>query len=820
MPTRIASLLFVAALLLSPAAKGSPEKPRPLRQSELLALIAGNALPENVINEIRARGVAFHVDDSFRTQLTTAGATPLVLSALDAAKSSNATSDDRPDPALLQHITAAAKLMKDKRYQEAADELTATLKGNFEKFESGFVMGHLLVEQENWGQAAAVYAEVLRQDSDFPEAHTKLSFVLYKSGAAEEALREAKAALLRSPQNAEAHKNAGLALQLLGKQDAAVAEYKEAIRIKPDYGVVHYDMALLFDGKRDLDAAIAEYKKAIALDANFTDAHDNLGLVFREKGDFGSAIRESREAKRLDPNSYNPRHNLAAELMDAKMYPEAIREFRELEAMFPDAEVCHLCLGRALYYTWDFKGAEKELRMAATLDPGDPEPVISLGAIFEEQKDYDAALAEYEKAEELDENSYKAHRSIGSILLTKKKVRDALKQLKLAVDLDPSLPYSHDLYGQALMLSGDVDAALGEFKESLALEGKQPNVRLELAAALEKKGDWVTALDQYRQAAVDDRVDRVSLQPSAGVRVYGAAQKYSEAKERFTQHLAALRKAGKSTEAAQLEKSLSDTQSAATTTQKLDWLMQSGSQAFAERRFDDSERDYKKALQIAESLQPHDSRLTTILAHLGQLAAFRKDFTTAEAIFERQLKVTEELYGSQAIAMADPLKWLAMNAMAQRDFPSAKKFLDRALEVNRKVYGENSAGYMDVLRILGSAYLYQESYDKAEPYLVQATEIERKLYDYQPTYGGLALMSLSTLCTLYERWNQPGKLEPCDRQLIVAIDKQSTGPDTHFLELTLAREAKTLRTLGRPQEAAQIEQRLKSLQPSAANNPN
>lgn len=46
------------------------------------------------------------------------------------------------------------------------------------------------------------------------------------------------------------------------------------------------------------------------------------------------------------------------------------------------------------------------------------------------------------------------------------------------------------------------------------------------------------------------------------------------------------------------------------------------------------------------------------------------------------------------------------------------------------------------------------------------------------------------------------------------------GPDTAFLEQTLTREAKTLRTLGRPEEAAKIEQRLKSLQPSAANNPN
>jgi len=36
----------------------------------------------------------------------------------------------------------------------------------------------------------------------------------------------------------------------------------------------------------------------------------------------------------------------------------------------------------------------------------------------------------------------------------------------------------------------------------------------------------------------------------------------------------------------------------------------------------------------------------------------------------------------------------------------------------------------------------------------------------------------------------------------------------------LTREAKTLRTLGRSEEAAKVEQRLKSFQPSAVNNPN
>ena len=821
MSKRIFPTLFVASLLVAFTAAASETAPRSLRQTELLALVAGNALPENIVNEIHTRGVAFRMDDSFRARLTTAGATPSILAALDAAKApAKVAAEDKPDPALLQHITAAAKFMKDKQYDEAADELASTLKGNFEKFEIGFVMGELLRQQERWAEAVAVYTEVLKESPDFPEAHTHLSYALHRVGEFEAALREAKAELARTPENAEAHRCAGVALGDLRKYDASEAEYREALRIKPDFALVHYDLGVDFFEKGDREKAIAEYKKTLTLDAGLINARYNLANLLQEKGEFDSAIREFREAKRLAPNRFDVRMNLSVALVDAGLYPQAIIELRELEVIAPDSAMCHQHLGQALYLVSDFTAAEGEYRKADALDPSDPDILLGLGAVLENQNHLETALQEYRRAEELDDSSGHAHQHAGRVLLTLKRVNEALKELKQAEDLAPSDGYTHDLYAQALLLSGDSNAAVTEFKESLALNAKQANVRLELAAALEKKGDWVSALDQYRQAAVDDNVDPAEVRPGTSVRVYGAAQKYSEAKERFNQHLASLRKAGKSSEAAQLEKTLSDAQSTTSATQKLDSLMQSGSQAFTERRFDDSERDYKQALTIAEKIQPLDGRLTTILGHLGQLAAFRQDFTAAEAVFERQLKVTEQIYGSQNAALADPLKWLAMNAMAQKDFPSAKRFLDRALDVNRKVYGENSAGYVDILRILGGAYLYQEAYDKAEPYLVQATEIERKLYDYDPRYGGYALMNLATLCTLYDHWGKPDKLEPCDRQLISAIDKQQLGPDTSFLEQTLTREAKTLRTLGRPEDAAKIEQRLKTLQPAAANSPN
>jgi len=74
-------------------------------------------------------------------------------------------------------------------------------------------MGELLRRQEQWPIAVSIYEKILQDNPDFPEVHTKLSYLLYRLGDFEEGLRETKAALARTPDNAEAHKNAGLLLQ-------------------------------------------------------------------------------------------------------------------------------------------------------------------------------------------------------------------------------------------------------------------------------------------------------------------------------------------------------------------------------------------------------------------------------------------------------------------------------------------------------------------------------------------------------------------------------------------------------------------------------
>jgi len=200
---------------------------KPLRASDLLALVAGSALPEDIVHEIAADGLAFRPSDSYRALLKTAGADPKILAAVDSAK---VVVEQAPETesgkALLQHIATAGSNIKDKRNEEAANELTAAVTASFKSPECGFVMGQVLRLEERWEEAASIYREVLQEAPDFPEAHTKLSYILYRLDDPQQGLVEARAALKLMPDNAEAYKNAGLSLAAMRKFDAALLSTK------------------------------------------------------------------------------------------------------------------------------------------------------------------------------------------------------------------------------------------------------------------------------------------------------------------------------------------------------------------------------------------------------------------------------------------------------------------------------------------------------------------------------------------------------------------------------------------------------------------
>jgi hypothetical protein len=79
-------VLGVALAVWALPAIAADAAPKLLEAGELLALVAGNALPEKVVALIKADGLNFRSDDAYRAQLKTGGADGSVLAAVDGAK--------------------------------------------------------------------------------------------------------------------------------------------------------------------------------------------------------------------------------------------------------------------------------------------------------------------------------------------------------------------------------------------------------------------------------------------------------------------------------------------------------------------------------------------------------------------------------------------------------------------------------------------------------------------------------------------------------------------------------------------------------------
>src|SRR5258706_2323544 len=402
---------------------------KPLTKAEVLALVSGVIVPENVAYDIRSRGIAFVPDPNFHKLLQAAVANEAVFAALDSAKShAPAKPESDSDLALLQHLSRAGSLIRTGHNDEAAAELSNSLTSADAKSEIGFVMGEVLINMQRIDQAGQVYSQILSDNPDFPEVHTRLSFTFLESGDVQDALREAKVALKENPDDAVAHLNAGLSLRQMRNSDAAKAEFQESIRSKPDYSLAYMDLGILLDDMKDHDGAIVQFKRAVALNPTDANAHFNLGVAFGDKADYVSAIHEYREVKRLDPSRLDARQNLGSALMHTD--PGAsISEFRELVALAPDFPVCRECLATALYNSGRYSEAEYEYQAAIAADPSRPGPHNGLGLIAEVAKKYDDAVAEFRKEEQIDPTFPHAYTNSGRVLILKTDFSSAILQL-------------------------------------------------------------------------------------------------------------------------------------------------------------------------------------------------------------------------------------------------------------------------------------------------------------------------------------------------------------------------------------------------------
>jgi tetratricopeptide (TPR) repeat protein len=157
---------------------------------------------------------------------------------------------------------------------------------------------------------------------------------------------------------------------------------------------------------------------------------------------------------------------------------------------------------------------------------------------------------------------------------------------------------------------------------------------------------------------------------------------------------------------------------------------------------------------------------------------------------------------------------LGQIAGRRQDYAAAENYVLRALEINLKNFGETDERTSGVLHGVGNFYMSRKDWGKAEGYLLRSLKAEETLEGQD---DNLVLVPLWGLCWLYDSWGRPEKSQACWHRATQIIEKQS-GSNSPDLAQSLRNEANALRSLGRENDAEQLEMRLGKIQPTSSQN--
>ena len=255
-----------------------------------------------------------------------------ILSRLLRRDSAAVTANRRLD----EWLQRGYRFQRNGEFEQARQLYLRVLKDAPHNVDAHYLLGALLGESGELGEAGSHLEQALAVKPDFTDAYAALGNVRLLQGDEQAALASYEQALLLDPNCAPAHSNLGLLHQRQGRTAAALQEFRLAYQVAPDLpdllknltlahiNLEQYDAALalldpvllvqphnvealkckgfVLQKMHHPDLALGYYQTARALVADDPELLNNLGIVLQELGDLDPAIECYDEAISLRPD--------------------------------------------------------------------------------------------------------------------------------------------------------------------------------------------------------------------------------------------------------------------------------------------------------------------------------------------------------------------------------------------------------------------------------------------------------------------------------------------------------------------------------------
>jgi tetratricopeptide (TPR) repeat protein len=178
------------------------------------------------------------------------------------------------------------------------------------------------------------------------------------------------------------------------------------------------------------------------------------------------------------------------------------------------------------------------------------------------------------------------------------------------------------------------------------------------------------------------------------------------------------------------------------------------------RQIDEAEVVARRTLAIREKLGPPAPRsfaalgLASTVARLGEIAAAKGDYATAESHLARSIAMCETATGPRGVAVSDPLTVLSTVALMKGDFGRAVRLAERAVDIRTKTHGPNHPYTADSMIVLADARAAGREFGRAESLYLRAIAIREAACG--SNHATIAA-PLESLAKVYEATKRPDR---------------------------------------------------------------
>lgn len=321
--------------------------------------------------------------------LALALALPLLPVAASAGETVLVPYDAYPALGQQQAITAARQRIAAGDFDGAVKQLADYVASHPDATEAARFLGDLYYRQGHFGQAEAVYKQLLARNPKDKETHNRLGVVYATENSVDDAITQFQDALPGTDSIRD------LVLLHLRKGDLPEyqAEMERAAADQPTDSDIQEEVGEIFQTVHRPAQAIVYFEKALDTNPKSIAALNGIGMSFLDERDHTSAMRYLHECLDIDMQNYACIDNLGVANIQANLFGAANDQFTLAHRLEPERPEAIVNFGYLADTRGDWKRAVTYYVQAIAVDPYVPESYVNLGIDYEHNGLYPLAQA-------------------------------------------------------------------------------------------------------------------------------------------------------------------------------------------------------------------------------------------------------------------------------------------------------------------------------------------------------------------------------------------------------------------------------------------